>query len=68
MIGAVFDLEVGGGGWIAKSRSQADYGAAMIGIITTALAVNIDAYIHDTIGTGYLSLIYLSLIQVTAPP
>ena len=51
-----------------RSRSQADYGAAMIEIVATALAVNIDAYTHDTIGTGCLSLIYLSLIQVTAPP
>lgn len=51
-----------------RSRSQADYGAAMIEIVATALAVNIDAYPHCTIGTGCLSLIYLSLIQVTDPP
>ena len=51
-----------------RSRSQADYGAAMIEIAATALAVNIDACPHCTIGSGCLSLIYLSLIQVADPP
>ena len=46
-----------------RSRSQADYGAAMIELVATALAVNIDAYTHDAIGTGFLSLIQALLTR-----
>ena len=40
-----------------RSRSKADYGVAMIEIVTTALAVNIDARIHDAIGVGFFILL-----------
>lgn len=46
-----------------RSRSQAEYGVAMIELVATALAVNIDAYTHDAIGTGFLSLIQALLTR-----